>query len=232
MYMRNKGILIRKMSGAVLCILLLAPAALNAQEKMPITTSSEEARELFIEGRDQAEKLNISKSIDLLDRAIELDPESDSIKTFIYDFPSDQLLKWSAWRTDFYICTGIAFAKENGFTVQDFAKFGAKTHTYTWNSIRGKGIDPIAQALIRFWKSYQSSDPEILNKSDSSITIRFEKPYKNFFYDGHLLGVSISEFETYLFGHIRLILNNIEMEFDYTIEDKYVDAIIKESSIH
>ena len=54
MYMRKKGILIRKMLGATLCLVLLATTALNAQQKMPITTSSEEARELFIEGRDQA----------------------------------------------------------------------------------------------------------------------------------------------------------------------------------
>ncbi|MBS3772489.1 MAG: tetratricopeptide repeat protein, partial [Bacteroidales bacterium] len=66
---------IRKLLGASLCILLLAPAALNAQEKMPITTSSEEARELFIEGRDQTEMLNIAKSTELLQRAVELDPE-------------------------------------------------------------------------------------------------------------------------------------------------------------
>jgi tetratricopeptide (TPR) repeat protein len=73
--MRNKGILIRKMSGAVLCILLLAPATLMAQEKMPITTSSEEARELFIEGRAQFEKFNLTKSSNLLHQAIEIDPE-------------------------------------------------------------------------------------------------------------------------------------------------------------
>lgn len=156
--------------------------------------------------------------------------ERDTVNTFIYEFPTHQLLNWSVWRTDFYICTGIAFAKENGFTVEDFAKFGATTHTFTWNSIRGKGIDPIAQALIWFWKSYQSANPEILSKSDSSIKIRFDKPYKEFFANGDLLGVSISEFESYLFGHIKLIMSDIGMDCTYTIEDEYVDVMIVETS--
>ena len=69
------NVFITKLLGLTLCMLLLAPAALMAQDKMPITTSSEEAREVFIEGRDQLEMLNIAKSTELLKRAVELDPE-------------------------------------------------------------------------------------------------------------------------------------------------------------
>jgi hypothetical protein len=143
-----------------------------------------------------------------------------------YEFSNENLLKWSVWRTDFYICTAIAFAKENGLSVEDFAEFGAKTHLFTWNSIKGKGIDPIVQALIWFWKSYQSSNPEILDRTASSVTVRFNKPYKAFFPDGKMLDVTISEFEAYLFGHIRLMMSYLDMKCNYTIEDEHIDMYV------
>jgi len=77
------NVFIKNLLGLTLCMLLLAPAALMAQEEMPITTSSEEARELFIEGRDQAEMLKTAKSTELLKRAVELDPEFASAYLFL-----------------------------------------------------------------------------------------------------------------------------------------------------
>jgi hypothetical protein len=68
------NVFVRKMLGSALCLLLLAPAALMAQKKMPITTPSEEARALFIEGKTHLERFERTKAIELLDKAIELDP--------------------------------------------------------------------------------------------------------------------------------------------------------------
>ena len=62
------------MSGLLLCMMLLATAALKAQEKMPITTSSDEARELFIEGRDLYENFKVPQSIPYFKKAVQLDP--------------------------------------------------------------------------------------------------------------------------------------------------------------
>ena len=45
-----------------------------AAGKIPITTSSEEARKAFLEGRDLNEKLRIQDSIAHFDKAISLDP--------------------------------------------------------------------------------------------------------------------------------------------------------------
>jgi len=66
---------ISKLLGATLCIMLLATAALNAQEKMPITTSSQEAREVYVEGVDIGEKGNIPQMIGKMEQAIQLDSE-------------------------------------------------------------------------------------------------------------------------------------------------------------
>jgi tetratricopeptide (TPR) repeat protein len=46
----------------------------SASEKIPVTTSSEEARKEFLQGRDLAEKLLIQDSIQHFDKAISLDP--------------------------------------------------------------------------------------------------------------------------------------------------------------
>ena len=54
------------------------PAAANAEPaaagKIPITTSSEEARKEFLQGRDLSEKLLLQDSIQHFDKAISLDP--------------------------------------------------------------------------------------------------------------------------------------------------------------
>lgn len=51
-----------------------APAASNAGGKIPVTTSSEEARKEFLQGRDMAERLLAQDSIQHFDKAVSLDP--------------------------------------------------------------------------------------------------------------------------------------------------------------
>src|SRR5689334_22224020 len=51
-----------------------APNATGNNGKIPVTTSSEEARKEFLAGRDLAEKLRITDSIAHFDKAISLDP--------------------------------------------------------------------------------------------------------------------------------------------------------------
>src|SRR5215510_12572322 len=51
-----------------------APSSTAANGKIPVTTSSEEARKEFLAGRDLAEKLRITDSIAHFDKAIALDP--------------------------------------------------------------------------------------------------------------------------------------------------------------
>mgnify|MGYP006284093953 CR=1 FL=1 len=73
--MKQIYFLTSQLAGVILIALLLMPAALQAQEKVPITTSSEEAKMLYMEGRDQMEAFHFSKSEELLKKAIEKDPD-------------------------------------------------------------------------------------------------------------------------------------------------------------
>lgn len=58
------------------CLFLIAPLILLAEEKeIPITTSSEEALKLFLEGREKRENLQTNVAAELFDQAVEKDPE-------------------------------------------------------------------------------------------------------------------------------------------------------------
>ena len=50
------------------------PTTAGSEGKIPVTTSSEEARKAFLEGRDLNEKLLVQDSIQHFDKAISLDP--------------------------------------------------------------------------------------------------------------------------------------------------------------
>jgi tetratricopeptide (TPR) repeat protein len=50
-------------------------AGASENEKIPVTTTSEQARKAFLQGRELAEKLLIQDSIQYFDRAISLDPQ-------------------------------------------------------------------------------------------------------------------------------------------------------------
>jgi hypothetical protein len=59
-----------------LLALLIVPILISAKgdkDKIPITTSSEEAKQDFIKGRDLAEKLKVNESLKYLDNAIAKD---------------------------------------------------------------------------------------------------------------------------------------------------------------
>lgn len=67
---------VRARSSAVVLLALLTHAAPAAEKgaKIPITTSSEEARAAFLKGRDLFEKLRVADSRTEFERAVELDP--------------------------------------------------------------------------------------------------------------------------------------------------------------
>jgi len=70
------GVVGKVILSAIYCSLLISPQLLLSQEaEIPITTSSEEAFELFLEGRDKLENLEIAAAALLFDEAIENDPD-------------------------------------------------------------------------------------------------------------------------------------------------------------
>jgi hypothetical protein len=123
---------------------------------------------------------------------------------------------FAVWRTDFYICTGIAYAKTLGKTTDDFAHFVG--HTHSWDEIKGKGLAPAVQTLYGLIKLYENGKFEIVSESDTLVTMRSNRPYMPYFKDGPMLGVSIEEFERCLWGHIAILADRVGLLFKYKIE--------------
>jgi hypothetical protein len=75
--------------------------------------------------------------------------QADYVKIKLEKASIEQTANYALWRTDFYICTGIAYAKEIGKTPEDFMSFVIKTHGPTLDGMKGKGLAPVIQ-LINF----------------------------------------------------------------------------------
>ena len=45
----------------------------------------------------------------------------------------EKIANYAVWRTDYYICTGIAFAKSIGKSPNSFTNFAAQTHVQSFN---------------------------------------------------------------------------------------------------
>lgn len=63
-----------RFAAGALFLAALAPLPLLSQTEIPITTSSKEARDFFLKGREKAELLEFVAGAELLDKAIALDP--------------------------------------------------------------------------------------------------------------------------------------------------------------
>lgn len=135
-----------------------------------------------------------------------------------------QIAGYAVWRTDFYICTGIAYAKSLGKTAADFSVFVGNTHN--WEDFRGQGLGPPVQLLYFLIKCYPDGEFEILSQSDQSVSLACNRPYAQFFEDGLLLGVSLAEFETCLWQHIAMMASRIGLAFSYAIEPARITAVL------
>jgi hypothetical protein len=131
---------------------------------------------------------------------------------------------FAVWRTDYYICTGIAYARSLGKTVDDFAEFVGSHHS--WEDMRGKGLAPPVQLLYFLIKNYKDGKFEILSESDSSVTMRSNRPYASYFNDGPLLGVTVDEFESCLWKHIGIMARRIGLDFVYRVEGDQITSTL------
>ena len=132
--------------------------------------------------------------------------------------------RYAVWRTDFYICTGIAYAKSLGKTVDDFAAFVGSQHS--WEEMRGKGLEPAVQILNFAVGLYGNGKFEILSESDTLVTMRSNRPYAPYFKNGPMLGVSIDEFERCLWGHMVILAARIGLDFKYKIEGEQINSTL------
>ena len=136
----------------------------------------------------------------------------------------EKTANYAVWRTDYYICTGIAYAKSLGKTVDDFARFVGNTHSL--ERMRGKGLEPAVQLINSVITNYKGGRFEILSESDSLVTIKFNRAYDIYYKNGLLLGVTIDEFEKYSYSHLAILLANIDLNFSYHIQGDSVMASI------
>jgi len=56
-------------------------------------------------------------------------PQNSKIQ--LPEIPIETKHSYSVWRTDYYIYTGIAYAKSLGMTVEDFAEYVGNVHRLT-----------------------------------------------------------------------------------------------------
>jgi hypothetical protein len=145
-----------------------------------------------------------------------LSQEIQNSKTQLVDRPIESKLNYATWRTDYYICTGIAYAKSLGMTAKDFAVFVGNRHTLT--GPKDTSISAIVKSIYMVMTTYPKGKVELLTESNSSATMKFNRPYLSYFRNGPVLGVTIDEFEEYLLGHVAIMTKNIGTEFKYDIK--------------
>jgi hypothetical protein len=150
--------------------------------------------------------------------------ENQISKTQLTDRPIESKLSYATWRTDYYICTGIAYAKSLGMTVNDFAAFVASKHSIT--SPNDTSISAVIKSFNMVMTTYPKGKVELLTESNSSANMRWNRPYASYFKNGPVLGVSLDEFESYLYGHVAIMTKRIGIDFKYDIKQDTVIGTI------
>jgi hypothetical protein len=147
-------------------------------------------------------------------------------------------INYAVWRADFYICSGIAYAKSVGKSPDDFMNFIAETHVVTLQPMKGMGPGPFVELLHLYITNYPNGTFKVLSESENTVNIEFNRPYKEYFTnspyheyfeDGKILGVTLEEFEKCLWGHFQIMLKSMEINFEYQIKDDSIEALISSS---
>jgi hypothetical protein len=151
--------------------------------------------------------------------------QAQTTLTQLPNLPIESKLNYATWRTDYYICTGIAFAKSIGMTVNDFAAFVGSKHSIT--SPNDTSISAVINTLNIAFSCYQKGKLELLTESNSTATLKWSRPYSEMFVDGPVLGVSLEEFESFLYGHIAILTMRIGIDFKYEIKGDNIFGTLK-----
>lgn len=146
-------------------------------------------------------------------------------QTQLPNLPIESKLNYATWRTDYYICTGIAFAKSIGMTANDFEAFVGSKHSIT--SPNDTSISAVINTLNIAFSCYQKGKLELLTESNLTATMKWNRPYSEMFGDGPVLGVSLEEFESFLYGHIALLTKRIGINFKYEIKGDTIFGTLK-----
>jgi hypothetical protein len=132
--------------------------------------------------------------------------------------------EFTAWRVDWYICTGIAYAKSMGQSVEDFANYVGNHHGL--GDPETATLATVAYAGHTVLTSYPEGTLEIISESDSMIVFRSNRPYKEYYRNGPMLGVTLDEFERYFWGHVAIMAGKLNINYDYEIkEDEIISTL-------
>jgi hypothetical protein len=146
-------------------------------------------------------------------------------QTQLPNLPIESKLDWATWRTDIYICTGIAFAKSIGLTANDFAVFVGNKHSIT--SPDDTTISAVVKTLNMLFTTYPKGKFELLTESNLSATLKWNRPYSAYFENGPVFGVSLEEFESVLYGHAIIMTKRIGIDFKYDIKGDTIFCTLK-----
>ena len=142
--------------------------------------------------------------------------QAQTTQTQLSNLPIESKLDWATWRTDIYICTGIAFAKSIGMTANDFAVFVGNKHSIT--SPDDTTISAVVKTLNMLFTTYPKGKFELLTESNLMATLKWNRPYSAYFENGPVFGVSLEEFESVLYGHAIIMTKRIGIDFKYNIK--------------
>jgi len=151
-------------------------------------------------------------------------PAQPERKIRLTDAPLDRRLLYTAWRTDYYICTGIAYAKSLGHSVEDFAAFVGSQHEMGTTS--ADGLTKIAKLLDFGLTNYPKGQVIVTAESDTAITMQFNRAYRAYFEKGPVLSVTMDEFERCFWGHLEILAKRKGFGFAYRIEGENVTFTI------
>ena len=93
-------------------------------------------------------------------------------------------------------------------------------------SMKGKGLEPLVNLLHFVVTNYPNGTFEIVSESDKTVKVKSNRPYSVYFKNGQMLGVTLDEFEKYLWGHIQIMLKSIDIDFEYDVNGDFVEAIL------
>ena len=111
--------------------------------------------------------------------------QAQTTQTQLTNLPIESKLDWATWRTDIYICTGIAFAKSIGMTANDFAVFVGNNHSIT--SPDDTTISAVVKTLNMLFTTYPKGKFELLTESNLMATMKWNRPYTAYFENGRIL---------------------------------------------
>ena len=58
------------------------------------------------------------------------------------------------------------------------------------------------------------------------IVLKSNRPYKEYYKDGPMLGITLDEFEKYFWGHVAIMASKLNMDFKYEInEDEVIQTV-------